>query len=48
LNNIERFKPFYFVSIVILVYLDVVWLATALTNPGIAPTAVAVQGDVCD
>lgn len=35
LNGDERAKPFLYLSIVILIFLDVVWLATALINPGI-------------
>ena len=44
IKNEEKMRPFFFLLIVILIYLDVVWLATALINPGIASGGVGEDG----
>ena len=46
LDQDERSKPFFYLSIVILVYVDVVWLTAALVNPGICQNT-REGGELC-
>ena len=48
LKNWERGTPFFFLLIVVLIYLDAVWLATSLINPGIATNSSTEEGDFCN
>ena len=43
-NKVEEAKAFFIVLDIFTVLLDVLWLATALINPGIAPAGFEEHG----
>jgi hypothetical protein len=47
LSRIETAKPFFYLSVLVLVYLDVTWLASGLINPGIAIKSSSDEGQMC-
>lgn len=40
-------KAFFYLSVLILIYFDITWLASALTNPGIAIADDDDDGELC-
>ena len=44
----EEGYPFWYLLVVVTVFLDVCWLATALINPGIAFRAPEEEGTLCE
>lgn len=39
---------FFFILTVVIIYFDIIWLAAALINPGIATSSAEDEGEVCE